>query len=207
MSARKCEHDQSQAKYACTTHNAYYCDQHYRQHVSDRKPHVTLPIENALTQPEFEQLQNEVIKRITALERAKKQVASQAAQLIAKIEQTCIASIEKLDLMIQSYRAYMAENNFDQQALQNITKMLTTRLKIQIDQDLALNLREEPEEENKSALKQPIKEPEPKTTPPKEIEAVKKSPLKQPISEPKTEHSKERETRNEPQAKQIPSIK
>jgi hypothetical protein len=109
--------------------------------------------------------------------------------------------------MIQSYRAYIAENNFDQQALQNITKMLTTRLQIQIDQDLALNLREEPEEEKKSALKQPIKEPEPKRTPPSEIEEVKKSALKQPISEPKTEHSKERETRNEPQAKQIPSIK
>jgi hypothetical protein len=232
MSVRKCEHDQSQAKYVCTTHSAYFCELHYRQHLSDRKPHVTIPIENALTQPEFEQLQNEVIKRIKALEHAKKQVASQAAQLIAKIRQRCIARIEKLDLMIQSYRAYMAENNFDQQALQNITKMLTTRLQIQIDKDLALNLREEPEEEKKSVLKQPMKEAEPKRTPPKEIEEVKKSllkqpikeaeakrtppkeieevkksALKQPISEPKTEHSKERETRNEPQAKQIPSIK
>jgi hypothetical protein len=154
MSVRKCEYDQSQAKYACTTHNGYYCKLHYKQHIADGKAHSIFAINNALTPPEFGQLQNEAIKRITALERAKKQLSSQAAQLIAKIRQTCIASIEKLDLMIQSYRTYMAENNFEQQAIQNITKMLTTRLQKQIDQDLALNIREEPEEEKKSPLKQ-----------------------------------------------------
>jgi hypothetical protein len=178
MSLRKCEDDQSQAKYVCTTHDAYYCELHYRQHIADRKPHVSFPIDNALTQPEFEQLQNEVIERIKALEHAKSQVVSQAAQLIAKIRQACIASMENLDSLIQAYRAYAAENNFDDQTLQNITKMRTTRLQIEIDQDLTLNLREEPEEEKKSALMQPI-----------------------------SESLKERETRNEPQAKQIPSIK
>jgi hypothetical protein len=168
----------------------------------------------ALSQQEFEQLQVETIKRIKAIEQAKKQVASQAAQLIAKIEQTRIACIEKLDSLIQSYRAYIAENNYDQQALQNIAKMLTTRLKIQIDEDLALNLREEPKEEKKSAFKQPIEVAETKRATLKEpkIEEEKKKYLKQPIresytkkeppKEPKLEEPK-RETRNEPQAKQL----
>jgi hypothetical protein len=110
----------------------------------------------ALTQPEFEQLQAEVIKRIDALEQAKAQIASQAAQLIAKIEQARIASIENIDSLIQFYRVYTAENKYDQQALQRITKLLTTRLQIVIDQDLALNFKEEPiiEEENKHHAQQ-----------------------------------------------------
>jgi hypothetical protein len=159
MSVRKCDHDQSQAKYACTTHNAYYCELHYRHHIADRKPHSISAIDNALTQPEFEQLQNEVIKRIKALEHAKKQVAKQAAQLIAKIEQNWISSIQNINSLIQNYRAYAAENNFDDQTLQNITKLRTTRFKIQIDQDLALRIEEE--EEKKSPLKQtePTKQP------------------------------------------------
>jgi hypothetical protein len=148
MSVRKCEYDQSQAKYACKTHNAYFCDLHYRQHISDRKPHVAFPIKNALTQQAFEQLQTEVLKRIHAIEQVKKQLASKTAQLIAKIEQTFVESIEKLDLMIQSYRTYEVENNYDQQTLQSITKMLTTRLKIQIEQNLALDIQEIDEEKN-----------------------------------------------------------
>jgi hypothetical protein len=160
MSIRKCEHDQSQAKYACTTHNAYYCDLHFRQHIADRKLHATVPIDNALTQLEFEHLQKKVIKRIKALDHAKKQVASQAAQLIAKIEQTCFASIEILDSLIQTYRAYAAENNFDDETLGNVTKLRTTRFKIQIDQDLALRFEEE--EEKKSPLKQTEPDKQPK---------------------------------------------
>jgi hypothetical protein len=159
MSLRKCEHDQSQAKYACTTHNAYFCNLHYNQHVSDRKPHVAFPIDNALTQPEFEQLQNEVIKRIKALEHAKKQVASQAAQLIAKIEQNWISSIQNINSLIQTYRAYAAENNFDDETLKNITKLRTTRLKIQTDQDLALRIEEEEEKKNPLKQTEPAKQP------------------------------------------------
>jgi hypothetical protein len=100
------------------------------------------------------------MKRIKAIEHAKKQLPSHASQLINKIEQTCIANIEKIDSFIQSYRVCMKENKFDQQTLQNIMEMLNTRLEIQIDQDLALNLREEPiiKEEKKSYLKQPKRE-------------------------------------------------
>jgi Txe/YoeB family toxin of Txe-Axe toxin-antitoxin module len=159
MSLRICEQDQSQAKYLCITHNEYFCKLHYKQHVSDRKPHIAFPIDNVLTQPDFEQLQIEVVKRIKAIEIAKKQVASQAAQLITTIEETCFNSIENLNSLIQSYRAYTAENNFDHQTLKNITKILTSRLKVQIDQDLALNIIEESEEEKKSIIKTPDKLP------------------------------------------------
>jgi hypothetical protein len=184
MSARKCEHDQSLAKYSCTTHNAYYCELHYMRHISDGKPHVTSPIYLALTQPEFEHLQTEAIKRIKALENAKQQVASQAAQLIAKIEQTCMASIENLDQLIQYYRAYMTENIFDQQTLQNITKILTTRFKIQIDQSLAVNFKEESEEENKKFLMQSIRELIKERKSPKQpkIETSSKHQVKQILS-------------------------
>jgi hypothetical protein len=58
------------------THNAYYCEQHYEQHIADRKLHKTVAINSALTQPEFEQLQTEVMKRIDALKHIKQQVAS-----------------------------------------------------------------------------------------------------------------------------------
>jgi hypothetical protein len=207
MNVRKCEHDQSQAKYACTTHNAYYCELHYKQHISDRKPHSIFAVDNALAQPEFEQLQIETIKRIHALEQAKNQVASQTAQIIANIRQTCIATMENINSLIKSYRAYMIENNFDQQALNNITKMLTTRLQIQIGQDLAINLREESEEESKSPLKQPIRVAE-RDLPKKPIrEEEKSSLLKQTIREAERELQEEskRETSSEQQAKQIPS--
>jgi hypothetical protein len=56
---------------------------HYKQHISDLNPHATLRIDNVLVQPEFEEPQTDVMKRIKAVEHAKKQVASQAAQLIA----------------------------------------------------------------------------------------------------------------------------
>jgi hypothetical protein len=113
-------------------------------------------VDMALPQSEFERLKTEAIKRIDALEQAKQQVANQAEQLIAKIEQGRILCIETLDSLIQSYRAYIAENSFDQQSLQNITKILNTRLQIQIDPDLALNFNEGPiiEEESKQKSKQ-----------------------------------------------------
>jgi hypothetical protein len=217
MSVRKCEHDQSQAKYACTTHNAYFCEQHYRQHISDLKPHVAFLIDMTLTQPDFEQLQKEVRKRIKALEHTKQQVASQAAQLIAKIEQALIISIENLNSKIRFYRAYSAFKSFDHQELQKITKILTTRLQIQIDQDLVVNCREEIEEEKTSSIKQPIeeairepiKEPEPLQE--LKIEEEKNIPLKQPIREAVKEPKREtpmktiRETSSGHQAKLIPS--
>jgi hypothetical protein len=142
MSVRTCEHDQSQARYVCKTHNVYFCELHYRQHISDRKKdHDSFPIDNALAQPEFEQLQTEVAQRINTLVLAKQQVASQAAQLIAMIEQACFERIVNLDTLIQTFRTHTTENNFDHQTLQNITKLLTSRLKIQIDQDLTLHFR------------------------------------------------------------------
>jgi hypothetical protein len=161
MSVRKCELDQSQAKYVCTTHNVYYCEEHCKQHISDRRLHSILAIDYALTQAEFEKLQSETIKRIKYIEHIKHAVASQAAQLIANIEQTCIASIENLDHLIQAYRTYIAENNFNHKTLQKITRIINTRLEIQIDQELVLKFREESiiEEESESTIKLDIGEP------------------------------------------------
>jgi hypothetical protein len=140
MSIRKCEFDQLSAKYACTTHNSYYCTEHYAEHISDRKPHISYKIENALTHSDFQLLQNEVVTRIEALEHAKHQVANKAAQLIADIGQACMSSIQQLDEHIKSYKAYVLDNNFDDQTLQSVTKILTTRLEVEIDEHLTLTL-------------------------------------------------------------------
>jgi hypothetical protein len=149
MSVRKCKFDQLQAKYTCKTHNEYFCAEHYTEHICDGNSHIPFKIDNALNQSNFNQLQNEVNERIKALKCAKKQVISKSAQLIANIEQMCISSIQKLDAQIQFYLAYIADNNFDQQKLENISKILTTRLEISIDQQFTLNLRELTREEQK----------------------------------------------------------
>jgi hypothetical protein len=204
MKIRTCELDQDQAKYACKTHDSYYCELHYRQHISDRKPHVAFPIDIALAQPEFEQLQNEVIKRTNYLKSVKQQVASQAAQLIAKIGQTCFASIENLDSMILSYRNYTAENNFNQQELEKAKKMLKTRLKIQVDQELALKVIEEP---NKKVKRIPMKRQIRNIIGPISESILELIKLMEPIKKNKREHSKEPKTEpnSDHQAMQIPS--
>jgi hypothetical protein len=188
MSVRKCELDQSQAKYACTTHNAYYCEQHFKLHISDRKPHIAFAIENELTQLEFEKLVTELMKRIGELERSKKQILKQTAQIVAKIEEACIESFKNLNQLIQSYRTYTIENNFDNKTFKKIKKILSTRLEIQIDQDLTLKVTEEPiiEERKRSITRET------------NIEAIRK-----PIEFPKRESNKEpnRETSNKHQAK------
>jgi hypothetical protein len=153
MSVRKCQFDQLQAKYACSTHAAYFCQHHYDEHISDRNPHITFKIDNALTQLHFEQLQKEVYKRITVLEDAKQQLACIAAQQISDIEQACVSSMKIIDSQIISYRDYARNNNFEHQALQKVSKILTTRLEIEIYQQLTFEIREEatqPPRENSS---------------------------------------------------------
>jgi hypothetical protein len=142
MSLRKCEFDQLQAKYVCTTHNGYYCQNHFDQHISDRNPHISTKVENVLSLLDFAKLQNEVNSRIDNLQHGKIQVASIAAQLIANIGQACLTSIKLLDLEIESYRDLIQDNNFDDKTLLKATKILSTRLQIQIDNQLTLNLQE-----------------------------------------------------------------
>jgi hypothetical protein len=144
MSVRKCDFDQLQAKYACTTHSAYFCKKHYKQHIADGDSHSSVKIDSALTQLEFEKLKNELNKRISALEKTKKLVASKAAQLIADIEQASISSIQIIDHQIQAYQVYRVDNNFDHKSLKTVSKILASTLEGEIDQQLSLNIRELP---------------------------------------------------------------
>jgi hypothetical protein len=170
MSMRKCEFDQLPAKYVCKTHNAYFCAEHSAEHISDGKSHIFVKIDNALNYPDYERLQKEVNERIKALECAKQQVASKAAQLIANIEQICMSSIKNIDAQIQYYLACITDNNFKQETLQNIGKILTTRLEISIDQQLTVEIRELTLEPDREEQKRPIDN--------KEQEELKQEPQK-----------------------------
>jgi hypothetical protein len=156
MSMRKCEFDQLPAKYVCKTHNAYFCAEHSAEHISDGKSHISVKIDNALNHPEYERLQKEVNERIKALECSKQQVASKAAQIIANIRQICMSSIQNIDAQIQFYRACITDNNFRQETLQNIAKILTTRLEISIDEQLTVDIRELTLEPVREEKKRPI---------------------------------------------------
>jgi hypothetical protein len=169
MSVRKCEFDQLPAKHICKTHSAYFCAEHYAEHTCDGKSPIASKIDNALNQPDYEKLQKEVKVRIKALECTKQQVASNAAQLIAKIEQECMDRMQILDEKIQHYRAYITDNNFKQENLENIAKILTTRLEISIDEQLTVNLRELISEPKREKQKRANKEQEELKQQPKKI--------------------------------------
>jgi uncharacterized membrane protein len=167
---RKCQFDQLPAKYVCKTHNAYFCAEHSAEHISDGKPHISVKIDNALNHQDYERLQKEVNERIKALECAKQQVASKAAQLIANIEQALISSIKNLNKEIQCYRACITDSNFKQETLQNIAKILATRLEISIDQQLTVDILELTLKPDREEEKRPIEN--------KEQEELKQQPQK-----------------------------
>jgi hypothetical protein len=193
----KCQYDQHKVKYACTTHNAFLCKKHFKQHMSDRKAHMTLEIDNALVHSDFEKLKYQIIQRIKALEQSKHQIASKASQLIAEIEQACMSSIQNLDDIIISCRANIIDNNFNDVAFQNVTMILNTTLKIEIDQQLRLNIREEPIREQ---LIEIIREAT------KDDEKIKQQPIREPFrnEQIKGQPIKDIETK---QLVQIPSNK
>jgi hypothetical protein len=144
MSVRKCQHDQLQAKHVCTTHNAFLCETHFNEHVSDRQTHMIFEFDNALVESDFKKLQNQINQRINTLEKAKHKVTNRAAQLIEEIRQACVSGIQDLNNQIKAYREYTINNSFDDLTFQNVRKILTTLLKIEIQQQLSLNIREEP---------------------------------------------------------------
>jgi hypothetical protein len=76
------------------------------------------------------------------------QLINKAAQFIINIGYLCASNIAKIDQQIQSYRNCALENKFDNQAFEIGKKILETRLKIEINEQLNVSITEEEKEES-----------------------------------------------------------
>jgi predicted nucleic acid binding AN1-type Zn finger protein len=153
MSVRACDLDQLPAAFVCITHNGFYCLQHYAEHTSDGRSHVPRKITNPLTQRSFNLLEIEVDARIKQIQNVKVQLLNKAAELLKKVQNECLASIETLDREIETYQSYTKINSFENQDLEKVSKILESELVIEINEDFKVKFIEL--EEEKESIDQP----------------------------------------------------
>jgi hypothetical protein len=102
-----------------------------------------LSIENPIADQGLDP-ENQDISKFTALEHEKMKAVINSQRKIAEIGHAYMQSIQTLDKHIGYYKLFLSHNNYDHQGMQNIFRMLNTRLQVNISEHFTVNLYEHP---------------------------------------------------------------